>query len=88
MWRPDENEWKNKVDFFLLNKLKSFGEHRLRIRYTLGREGKDIMDRYERSLIECGADLILRSFSDKIKDMSDEEKLIFVKNMIKQSNSY
>lgn len=88
MWRPDDNEWKRKVDFLLTNKLKSFGEHRLRIRYTLGKDGKDIIDRYERALIECGADLILRSLSDQIKDMSDEEKLIFVNSMIKQASSY
>ena len=88
MWRPDDSDWKKKVDFLLTHKLKSFGEHRLRIRYTLGKDGKDIIDRYERALIECGADLALRSFSDKIKEMSDEEKLIFVDNMIRQASSY
>ena len=88
MWRPDDSDWKKKVDFLLLHKLKAFGEHRLRIRYTLGKDGKDIIDRYERALIECGADLVLRGLSDKIKDMSDEEKLLFVNSMIKQASFY
>jgi hypothetical protein len=88
MWRPEETDWKKKVDFLLSHKLKAFGEHRLRIRYTLGKDGKDIIDRYERALIECGADLVLRGLSDKIKDMSDEEKLVFMNGMIKQASLY
>lgn len=88
MWRPEETDWKKKVDFLLSHKLKAFGEHRLRIRYTLGKDGKDIIDRYERALIECGADLVLRGLSDKIKDMSDEEKLVFMNGMIEQASLY
>jgi len=88
MWRPDESDWKKKVDFLLSHKLKAFGEHRLRIRYTLGKDGKDIIDRYEKALIECGADLVLRGLSDKIREMSDEEKLVVVNSMIKQAGSY